>query len=297
MPDPRTGLSPHDVFTKTRWEQKKLMDVHVWGCPVYVLDKMISDGKKLPRWTPRSTRTVNLVLRQTRQLGPLVLNPQTGYITPQFHIVFDDWFATVPASADDLPNFNDDCWQRMFRDSTFQYVLDDEDEERLIAGSTDYEQTNCSPRCNASQPLSTTRLLRRFSQSLRLRCQLRCRLQGSKLRRHHQSLCLLPCHSVADSKEATPQPPTPIVPQLPTLTPVKLFPSSPTPIPSCERKRQEVSEQPVAPKATKAKSTPVKHEPRRSTRNRSAPVRLGYDGQQGHGYIAEFDGTSSNGLQ
>ena len=56
-PDPRTGLSPHDVFTKTRWEQKKLMDVHVWGCPVYVLDKMISDGKKLPRWTPRSTGT------------------------------------------------------------------------------------------------------------------------------------------------------------------------------------------------------------------------------------------------
>ena len=39
MPDPRTGLSPSDVFTKTRWEQKKLMDVHLWGCPVYVLDR------------------------------------------------------------------------------------------------------------------------------------------------------------------------------------------------------------------------------------------------------------------
>ncbi len=51
MPDPRTGLSPSEIFTKTRWEQKKLMDVHVWGCPVYVLDKAISDGKKLPRWS------------------------------------------------------------------------------------------------------------------------------------------------------------------------------------------------------------------------------------------------------
>ena len=59
MPDPRTGLSPSDVFTKTRWEQQKLTDVHIWAFPVYVLDKMISDGKKLPRWTPRSsTRTV-----------------------------------------------------------------------------------------------------------------------------------------------------------------------------------------------------------------------------------------------
>jgi hypothetical protein len=60
MPDPQTGLSPSDVFTKIRWEQRNLTDVHVWGCPVYVLDKMISDGKKLPCWTPRSTRTVNL---------------------------------------------------------------------------------------------------------------------------------------------------------------------------------------------------------------------------------------------
>ncbi|KAI2499654.1 hypothetical protein MHU86_14835 [Fragilaria crotonensis] len=104
---------------------------------------MISDGKKLPRWTPRSTRTVNLGFSDKHASSvPLVLNPQTGYITPQFHIVFDDWFATVPASADDLPNFNDDSWKRMFQDSTFQYVLDDEDEERLIVESTDYEQAN-----------------------------------------------------------------------------------------------------------------------------------------------------------
>ncbi len=88
MPDPRTGLSPHDVFTKTRWEQRKLMDVHVWGCPVYVLDKMISDGKKLPCWTPRSIRTVNLGFSDKHASSvPLVLNPQTGNITPQFHIV------------------------------------------------------------------------------------------------------------------------------------------------------------------------------------------------------------------
>ena len=71
---------------------------------------------------------------------PLVLNPQTGVITAQFHIVFDDWFATDSASADDLPNFNADCWQRMFKDSTYPYVLDDEDEDRLIAESTDYKQ-------------------------------------------------------------------------------------------------------------------------------------------------------------
>jgi hypothetical protein len=29
MPDPQTGLSHSDVFTKTRWEQRKVTDVHV----------------------------------------------------------------------------------------------------------------------------------------------------------------------------------------------------------------------------------------------------------------------------
>jgi hypothetical protein len=45
IPDPRTGLSPSDISTKTRWEQKKLTDVHVGRCPEYVLDKVLSNGK------------------------------------------------------------------------------------------------------------------------------------------------------------------------------------------------------------------------------------------------------------
>jgi len=52
MPNLDTGISPADLFTKTRWEQRKFHDVHVWGCPVYVLDKSLSDGKKIPRWKP-----------------------------------------------------------------------------------------------------------------------------------------------------------------------------------------------------------------------------------------------------
>ncbi|MBQ0718535.1 MAG: hypothetical protein KBT64_15090, partial [Sulfitobacter litoralis] len=41
MPDPTTGLSPWDLFSKSRWKQSKFHDVHVWGCPTYVLDKKI----------------------------------------------------------------------------------------------------------------------------------------------------------------------------------------------------------------------------------------------------------------
>ena len=51
VPSPSTGLCPHDLFFKTQWSQAKFHDLHVWGCPVYVLDKTLSDGKKLPHWT------------------------------------------------------------------------------------------------------------------------------------------------------------------------------------------------------------------------------------------------------
>ena len=59
---------------------------------------------------------------------PLVLNPDTGYITPQFHIVFDDWFATVATNVDALPDFNSNRWARLFGDSRFQFPFDETDE-------------------------------------------------------------------------------------------------------------------------------------------------------------------------
>jgi transposase InsO family protein len=33
MPNQLTGISPHDIFTRSRWEQRKSCDLHVWGCP------------------------------------------------------------------------------------------------------------------------------------------------------------------------------------------------------------------------------------------------------------------------
>ena len=93
-----------------------------------MLDKTISDGKKLPRWKPRSTHCQYLGLSPLHSSSvPLVLNPSTGSVTPQFHIVFDDWFATVSSDSSSLPDFNSDEWNRMFGDSSFQYTLDEDD--------------------------------------------------------------------------------------------------------------------------------------------------------------------------
>jgi hypothetical protein len=44
MPNLSTGVAPIDIFTQTRWEQRKFRDLHVWGCPVYVLNAAMSDG-------------------------------------------------------------------------------------------------------------------------------------------------------------------------------------------------------------------------------------------------------------
>jgi hypothetical protein len=66
--------------------------------PVYILDKIILDGKKLHRWTPRSTRTINLGCCDKKASSvPLDLNPQISYITAQFHIVRGTSFGSSPS--------------------------------------------------------------------------------------------------------------------------------------------------------------------------------------------------------
>jgi hypothetical protein len=47
---------------------------------------------------------------------PLVLNPDSGAITPRFHVV-----------SDALPDFHSTEWSRLFGDSAYQYPLDDDD--------------------------------------------------------------------------------------------------------------------------------------------------------------------------
>ena len=58
---------------------------------------------------------------------PLVLNLDTGAITPQFHVVFDDWFTTVATSVDDIPDFNSPARSKMFGYSEYQFIRDEDD--------------------------------------------------------------------------------------------------------------------------------------------------------------------------
>lgn len=72
----------------------------MWGCPAYVLDPKLQDGKKLPKWKPRARRGMFLgyIQKHSSLLGR-VLIIVTGYISPQCHVVYDDLFSTVTTTA------------------------------------------------------------------------------------------------------------------------------------------------------------------------------------------------------
>jgi hypothetical protein len=87
------GVWPADFFSGYTVPRHRLLDLHVWGCPVYVLDPKLQQGQKLPRWQPRSRQGIFMGLTtQHASNNPLVLNCKTGSITTQFHVVFDDLF-------------------------------------------------------------------------------------------------------------------------------------------------------------------------------------------------------------
>ena len=79
--------------------------MHIWGCPVYVLNPSLQSGKMIPRRDPRSKRGVFCGLSMVHSSDvPQVLNLITGSITTQFHVVFDNLFSTVHSIArEDVP--------------------------------------------------------------------------------------------------------------------------------------------------------------------------------------------------
>jgi hypothetical protein len=60
-------------------------------------------------------------------------NAETWYITPQYHVVLDDWFAMVATNVNALPDSNTMRWARLFGNSRYQFPLD-EDENNNFTG-------------------------------------------------------------------------------------------------------------------------------------------------------------------
>jgi hypothetical protein len=124
-PNATTGISPLELFTGTKSDHSALKNAHVWGCPAYVLEPSLTQaGSKIPKWQPRSRRAqfVGVSPVHSESIG-VVRNLNTGYITPQYHIVYDDWFETVHAPADQVPPE----WENMCVFQKFQVEFGPED--------------------------------------------------------------------------------------------------------------------------------------------------------------------------
>ena len=123
LPSESTGRSPLETFSRQSYSIKRLQDFHVWGCPVCVLDSTLQDGKKLPRWKSRSARGMHVGNSPTHGHSvPLILNLETGAITHQHHVVFDDWFQTVDSSTSTPINFEHDQWHKTFGLTEWQCI-------------------------------------------------------------------------------------------------------------------------------------------------------------------------------
>jgi hypothetical protein len=321
MPNEHTGLSPSDIFTRTRWPIRKYHDLHVFGCPAYILDKRISDGHKIPKWTPRSRRSIFMGLSPRHASSvPLVLNFDTGSITPQFHVVLDNWFATIATDINDLPDFSSESWASLFGESVFQFVSDDDPAEDDLTDPTYCPSVeSVLPHVDQATPTAVPLTVPRSLPRVDSNTPPKLSVPGAQQSPNTTWSSPLPMTSTRTS------------PGLPPIDSPAPFPSLDTPIHQREstpiqrelptNQRENVTTLPVSPVSV-PKDTPTKSvdppkqllddsagftlvEPRRSKRSIKAPTRFGYDGSNASGYhstsfpsyteahMATFDVTGS----
>jgi hypothetical protein len=102
-------VSPLEKLTNNIFPNyNHLIRAHTFGCPVYVLDPRLQDSKKIPKWSMRSRRGVYLgVSKNHSSKVHLIINPDTGAISPQYHRIFDDSFSTVWSDG----QFDQNLWE------------------------------------------------------------------------------------------------------------------------------------------------------------------------------------------
>ena len=122
VPQTGLGICLADLFTCTQWEQCKFHDCHMWGCPVYVLDKHLLDGKKIPHWKSYSKHLIYMGNSPMHaSMVPLILNPDTGALLSAFHVVFDDWFTTIPLPENH--EFSPNLWKNCLANHAIHMYL------------------------------------------------------------------------------------------------------------------------------------------------------------------------------
>ena len=128
-------MASKELFTGIKYQNHNhLQRLHVFSCPVYVLEPNLQDAKKLSKWKRINHRGIFLGLSKVHSTNVhLVLNTLTGHISSQYYLVFDDHFSTVYSDGE----FGVDVWTLLVTSnpdenvdaddivSTFEFESDD----------------------------------------------------------------------------------------------------------------------------------------------------------------------------
>ncbi len=92
------GHTPFETLADLNTTPVNLFNFHTFSCPCYILDhRLQSGGGKIPQWEPRARMSIYVGHSPLHAANVLlILNPRTGHVSPQFHVVYDDDFMTVP---------------------------------------------------------------------------------------------------------------------------------------------------------------------------------------------------------
>ena len=115
------GPTPEELWSSIKSPRSGLPRAHVFGCPVYVLDPALQDGGKIPKWNSRARQGIFVGFSNSHSSTvPLVFNPSTQRISPQYHVIFDDAFTTVPALT--TVSERDSIFAGLFDSSREKYI-------------------------------------------------------------------------------------------------------------------------------------------------------------------------------
>ena len=91
------GKTPTQLFTSTEVDDNP-KHWHPFGCPGYVLTPQFRSGAHINhKWKQGSELGIYLGTSPVHhRTVALILNPQTGLISPKFHVFFNPEFTTVP---------------------------------------------------------------------------------------------------------------------------------------------------------------------------------------------------------
>ena len=118
----QNGDSPLEKFTGTR-DDCLPTEYHTWGCPTFILDAPNQSSTiGTPKWNPKSHTGIYLGHSPCHAGSvALVLNLKTGLVSPQFHVVFDENFTTVPYLSSIAPPPN---WTHLLQHSTEKTTIE-----------------------------------------------------------------------------------------------------------------------------------------------------------------------------